>query len=435
MDEDYRDAELNREEQEELNKSRASKKVSRKGSQRYERPDEEDDNQQSQDMKRNGSKVLSQKSGRRDDEDEGSKRRSSRRNLERDDQELSPEEDALEGKGSKSRRSNRRDDDELEESKGRNEEMGKSKYSQKSDRYKPISQDRIENMQRQDEGPNEEPTSKGKTFLTQTKVPQPVMPWHLYDMLFPGGKPAKLCKFLDPDAKNLNLTEVMTRFKLDESLPVIVLSGARNSNRGKFLAGIARAAFRTDAVIIDSGLFTGIEMFTMRKQVKLIGVAPEGEIQYPKINPTVREPNELSNGHTHLFLLCNTDKRKYQWGDEAFLKYTIANAIATGKQSKRGTKPKCKIVYVILGDHAACDYDIYYAAKNQLPIIIVNGSSYSEKLISFMSKETEDINLEIDKEYLENSHSYILDNNNSEEIASYLHFFLTYTPYDIPRKA
>lgn len=130
---------------------------------------------------------------------------------------------------------------------------------------------------------------------------------------------------MDPESRQLGFPEILNRFKLDEGLPVIVLCGARNSNRGKFLAGIARVAFRTDAVIIDSGLQTGIETFTMRKNVKLVGVAPEGEILYPKINPTVRDPNELSNGHTHLFLLCNTDKRKYTWGEEAAFKYNLAN--------------------------------------------------------------------------------------------------------------
>lgn len=46
--------------------------------------------------------------------------------------------------------------------------------------------------------------------------------------------------------------------------------------RGKFYAGITRAAFNTDAVIIDNGVGSGIEKFALRRGVKLIGVAPEG---------------------------------------------------------------------------------------------------------------------------------------------------------------
>lgn len=35
--------------------------------------------------------------------------------------------------------------------------------------------------------------------------------------------------------------------------------------RGKPLAGVCRAAFRTDAYILDSGIGSGIEKFSLRK--------------------------------------------------------------------------------------------------------------------------------------------------------------------------
>jgi hypothetical protein len=84
--------------------------------------------------------------------------------------------------------------------------------------------------------------------------------------------------------------------------------------RGKILAGVCRAALRTDAFIIDSGIGSGIEKFCLRKSkvnikyllmvdVKLMGVCPEAEITYPKINPQQRRDNELTNGHTHFFLI------------------------------------------------------------------------------------------------------------------------------------
>jgi hypothetical protein len=41
-------------------------------------------------------------------------------------------------------------------------------------------------------------------------------------------------------------------------LPVINLIGAMEKGRGKFYAGIVRAAFNTDAVIVDNGLSSGI---------------------------------------------------------------------------------------------------------------------------------------------------------------------------------
>jgi hypothetical protein len=51
------------------------------------------------------------------------------------------------------------------------------------------------------------------------------------------------------------------------------------------LAGVSRAAQRTDAFIIDSGLGSGIEKFCLRKHVTLIGIAPEMEVIYPRISP------------------------------------------------------------------------------------------------------------------------------------------------------
>lgn len=93
------------------------------------------------------------------------------------------------------------------------------------------------------------------------------------------------------------------KLKFTQPTPVIVLAGAMTQRAGKTLAGVARAAFRTDAVVIDSGLGTGIEKFCARKQVPLIGVAPEQEIIYPRINPNSKKDNELTNGHTHFVLI------------------------------------------------------------------------------------------------------------------------------------
>jgi SLOG in TRPM, prokaryote len=66
----------------------------------------------------------------------------------------------------------------------------------------------------------------------------------------------------------------------------VVLAGARDSGRGKLLAGITRAAFRCDAAIIDSGVRTGIEQYCLRRNINLVGVFPESEVSMPKINPS-----------------------------------------------------------------------------------------------------------------------------------------------------
>jgi hypothetical protein len=95
------------------------------------------------------------------------------------------------------------------------------------------------------------------------------------------------------------------------------------------LAGVCRAALRTDAIILDSGVGSGIEKFCIRKNVPLVGVCPENEIKYPRINPTKRKDNELTNGHTHFFMIGDQRDggKNFKWGQEAGLKYEIASRI------------------------------------------------------------------------------------------------------------
>jgi SLOG in TRPM, prokaryote len=74
------------------------------------------------------------------------------------------------------------------------------------------------------------------------------------------------------------------------------------------MGGIARAAFNTGAVLIDSGIGSGLEKFCIRKGLKLVGVCPGSQISYPKLSDLHRKPNELTTGHTHLIILGKDDK-------------------------------------------------------------------------------------------------------------------------------
>ena len=67
---------------------------------------------------------------------------------------------------------------------------------------------------------------------------------------------------------------MLTKFKYNDAYPVINLIGGMENNRGKFYAGVARAAFNTDAVIVTNGIATGLEKFVLRRGVKMIGIAP-----------------------------------------------------------------------------------------------------------------------------------------------------------------
>lgn len=124
------------------------------------------------------------------------------------------------------------------------------------------------------------------------------------------------------------------RLKFVQPNPVIVLAGAMTQRAGKTMAGVTRAAFRTDAMIIDSGISSCVEKFCLRKNVKLIGVCPEAECSYPRLNPAQRQENELANGHTHFVLIGKEDKsRKFKWGDESQLKFELARRITVGRNA------------------------------------------------------------------------------------------------------
>lgn len=86
---------------------------------------------------------------------------------------------------------------------------------------------------------------------------------------------------------------------------------------------------------------------------------PENQVSMPKINPTQKYPNQLANGHTHLFMMTG---KTHQWGAEARVKYNLAKVLAkgdreamrlqkgTGLPKHFNTDPPCKIIYVVMGD-------------------------------------------------------------------------------------
>ena len=126
--------------------------------------------------------------------------------------------------------------------------------------------------------------------------------YKLYDFIFPKGKIAVMAKIEKHSEYNDDyLNETLKSFKFVDPLPVIVLSGAHTKNdHGKLLAGLCRAAFRTDAVIMSHGLKSGIEHFALRKNVNLVACFPEKVVELPKMNISGDYPeNTIINGHTH----------------------------------------------------------------------------------------------------------------------------------------
>lgn len=126
-----------------------------------------------------------------------------------------------------------------------------------------------------------------KTFITENQRMVDEMgdskAFSLHEMMIPAGKTAKLIKIPDVSNKDFRISEVADRLKFVEPTPVIILAGAMTERADRTLAGVSRAALRTDAVIFDSGIHSGIEKFCLRRKTPLIGVAPEHMIKYPRI--------------------------------------------------------------------------------------------------------------------------------------------------------
>jgi len=124
-----------------------------------------------------------------------------------------------------------------------------------------------------------------------------------------------------------------------------------------------------------------------------------------------------------------------RWGDESKFRFNLATAIASGKFSpKYANNPKCKIVVVLLGDNEDCLDDLELANDLKLPILVTRGSELCEEIIRYLTVEGYELQKPYLFRYLQNGHFYILGSNNSEEIASFLHFFLTVTPYETKKK-
>ncbi len=227
---------------------------------------------------------------------------------------------------------------------------------------------------------------RGKEDLKKSKKKEQEL-WKAYDFLFPGGKLAKLVKVHNIYRKSQPYGEMLAKLRFTDALPVLNLIGAATHSRGKFYAGVARACFNTDAVIVDNGLASGIEKFCLRRGVKLFGVAPENEVKYPKINPTSVDPMELANGHSHLALVNNPDGT-LSWGGENHFKAGLCKALAEGR---RPDQPSCKVVAMLVGDPPFdCLDEIRLAVQNDQPVIVVPGSKLGDNLIANQSLAREE---------------------------------------------
>ena len=248
--------------------------------------------------------------------------------------------------------------------------------------------------------------------------------YHFHDLIVPGGKNASLCLVNEPFNKNLRVSDIADHFKFIEPQQVIVLIGANTRRKVKLFAGISRAALNTRAIIIDSGLQTGIEKFCLRKNITLIGIAPENKIEYPKINPEEFSNSLLTNGHTH-FILLGKDDKSLNWGQEAKFKVNFAERLANGR--KGAYQYKAKVVGIILGNIPNCTDEVLMFMENKWPLILVEDSDFCQFIKDSRYAPNEDeANKYGDKIALIGKYSKLIEiDDDSENLAASIHICLT----------
>ena len=245
-----------------------------------------------------------------------------------------------------------------------------------------------------------------------------------HDLIVPGGKNASLCLLNEPFNKNLRVSDIADHFKFIEPQQVIVLIGANTKRKVKLFAGISRAALNTRAIILDSGLQTGIEKFCLRKNITLIGIAPENKIEYPKMNPEEFSNTLLTNGHTH-FILLGKDDKSLNWGQEAKFKVNFAERLANGR--KGAYQYKAKVVGVILGNIPNCADECLMFMDKKWPLILVEDSDFSQFIKDSRYAPTdEDANKYGEKIALIGKYSKLIEiEDDSENLAASIHICLT----------
>jgi hypothetical protein len=182
----------------------------------------------------------------------------------------------------------------------------------------------------------------------------------------------------------------------------------------------------TRAVIIDSGLQTGLEPFCIRKNLTLVGIAPQTMIEYPIPNPEEFSSKMLTNGHTH-FILLGDEKNKLNWGEEYKFKFSFAERLSSGR---KGFPYKSKIVGVILGNIPNCENEISYFIEKNLPLILIEDSELSQTIKSAFNREDIDKSQSASKNNLliekVSKYSKLIEiEDDSENLASAVHLCLT----------
>jgi hypothetical protein len=151
-----------------------------------------------------------------------------------------------------------------------------------------------------------------------------------------------------------------------------------------FSRGIARAAVKAKALIIDGGTQSGVMALMGQgvadrgRESPLLGVAPAGRVTYPggPAEGTIEDSAPLDPNHSH-FVLVESD----EWGGETDTMFELAKAL--GKE--------IPVVTMLVGgelDGIAKD-EVLHSVRQGWPIIVIEGSGRLADRIAKLWKKAE----------------------------------------------
>jgi len=133
----------------------------------------------------------------------------------------------------------------------------------------------------------------------------------------------------------------------------------------QFSRGLAVAATRTAALLIDGGTASGA-MAVLGEAVadrvprpELLGVAPLSQVTYPGGAPADAERVALEPNHTH-FVLADVG----EWGQETELLFQLADALSD----------QVPVAVVLVGGGPVARDEVLHAVRRDWPLLIVTGT-------------------------------------------------------------
>ena len=194
-----------------------------------------------------------------------------------------------------------------------------------------------------------------RTFVTDSRSVdrRPAIPaWVASDVKMPNRSSLLLCHIPKWPRKDVKAKELLKDMRLTGPFSVILLAGVEGDGLSRLLAGLVRAAYRTDSVIVDGGGLSGIEQACAKSAVALVGIAAEDTVVYPSRSSNADTNRVLvTPGHTHLITLGNKGDH-LQHEDILAFKSRLLRRLTTGRRTHR------ELLCVVAGDSPTCLSDI-----------------------------------------------------------------------------